>query len=159
MVPNKILLLQVYSWSGVPKHINFNKYVKCLDMAEDRLYCGCTGYSIQVNTSGRFDFGSRFHQTNITQTEYSLTHIYPSIILKFWGKWQEVDLCKSTTNTFYSGARKLLGKQTIYSLRIHDGLLYAGGSSVDGTAGKVLCFSGNVDIWTYSVTKLINFMF
>jgi hypothetical protein len=31
----------------------------------------------------------------------------------------------------------LLGKQSIYSLQIQDGLLFAGGSAVDGTAGKV----------------------
>ncbi|XP_030445073.1 putative E3 ubiquitin-protein ligase LIN [Syzygium oleosum] len=65
-------------------------------MAGGKLYCGCSGYSIQ-----------------------------------------EVDLAKSTSGTFYSGTRKLLGKQTIHSLLIHDSLLFAGGSSVDGTAGKV----------------------
>uniref|UniRef100_A0A2N9FFD1 Uncharacterized protein n=1 Tax=Fagus sylvatica TaxID=28930 RepID=A0A2N9FFD1_FAGSY len=86
----------VYKWSGVPKHINFNKYVKCLAMTRDKLYCGCSGYSIQ-----------------------------------------EVDLCKYTTNTFYSGTRKLLGKQIIHSLHIrNDLLLFAGGSSVDAVAGK-----------------------
>lgn len=42
-----------------------------------------------------------------------------------------------TSNTFFSGTRKLLGKQTIHSLQIHDGFLFAGGSSVDATAGKV----------------------
>jgi hypothetical protein len=50
---------------------------------------------------------------------------------------QEVDLIKFTSTTFYSGTRKLLGKQSIYSLQIQDGLLFAGGSAVDGTAGKV----------------------
>lgn len=48
-----------------------------------------------------------------------------------------MDLCSYTSHTFYSGTRKLLGKQTIYSLQIHDGVLFATGSSVDGTAGKV----------------------
>jgi hypothetical protein len=92
----KIVFSQVYSWSGVPKHINFNKTVKCLAMTGDTLYCGVSGYSIQ-----------------------------------------EVDLIKFTSTTFYSGTRKLLGKQSIYSLQIQDGLLFAGGSAVDGTAGKV----------------------
>ncbi|KAM7518165.1 hypothetical protein LguiB_017127 [Lonicera macranthoides] len=92
--------VKIYNWSGVPKHINFNKYVKCLAMTGDKLYCGCTGYSIQ-----------------------------------------EVDLCKYTINTFYSGAKKLLGKQTVLSVHIHDGLLFAGGSSVDGVAGKVFSLS------------------
>jgi len=43
------VLSQVYNWSGAPRHINFNKYVKCLAMSGDKLYCGCSGYSIQVN--------------------------------------------------------------------------------------------------------------
>ncbi|XP_021902519.1 putative E3 ubiquitin-protein ligase LIN-1 isoform X1 [Carica papaya] len=92
--------VKVYSWSGVAKHINFHKYVKCLAMMGDSLYCGCSGYNIQ-----------------------------------------EVDLCKFTSSTFYSGTKKLLGRQNIYALHIHDGLLFAGGSAVDGTAGKVFCLS------------------
>ena len=52
--------------------------------------------------------------------------------------FQEADLQKSTTTTFYSGTRKLLGKQSINSIRVHDDLLFAGGTSVDGTAGKVI---------------------
>lgn len=90
--------VKVYNWSGTPKHINFsnNKMARCLAMAEGKLYCGCSGYSIQ-----------------------------------------EVDLGKSTSGVFYSGTRKLLGKKTIHSLLVHDNLLFAGGSSVDGTAGKV----------------------
>ena len=43
------VLSQVYNWSGTPKHINFNKYVKCLAMTGDKLYCGCSSYRIQVN--------------------------------------------------------------------------------------------------------------
>ncbi|MED6135898.1 hypothetical protein PIB30_050991 [Stylosanthes scabra] len=38
---------KVYNWSEAPKHINFSKYVKCLAVAGDKLYCGCSGYSIQ----------------------------------------------------------------------------------------------------------------
>jgi len=52
---------------------------------------------------------------------------------------QVVYLSKCTSNTLYSGTRKLLGKQTIHALHIQDGILYAGGSSVDETAGKVRC--------------------
>lgn len=52
---------------------------------------------------------------------------------------QEVDLRKCRSNTLYSGTRKLLGKQTIHAMCIQDDILFAGGSSVDGTAGKV-CF-------------------
>ncbi|KAK3023796.1 hypothetical protein RJ639_043412 [Escallonia herrerae] len=97
--------VKVYNWTGVPKHINFNRNVKCLAMTGDKLYCGCTGFSIQ-----------------------------------------EVDLLKYTSTTFYSGPRKLLGKQTILSLCIHKGLLFAGGSSVDGTAGKVFSLSSKAVI-------------
>lgn len=45
-----VFFIQVYNWSGVPKHINFNKYVKCLAMSDNTLYCGCSGYSIQVQS-------------------------------------------------------------------------------------------------------------
>ncbi|XP_054818085.1 putative E3 ubiquitin-protein ligase LIN-1 isoform X2 [Prosopis cineraria] len=38
---------KVYNWSNPPKLINFNKYVKCLAMFGDKLYCGCSGYSVQ----------------------------------------------------------------------------------------------------------------
>ncbi|KAL8135683.1 putative E3 ubiquitin-protein ligase LIN-1 isoform X2 [Apium graveolens] len=92
--------VKIYNWSGVPKHINFNKTVKCLAMMGDKLYCGCTAFSIQ-----------------------------------------EVDLQKHTSTVFYSGARKLLGKQIVQSLHVHDSLLFAGGSSVDGIAGKVFSLS------------------
>ena len=46
----KFVLSQVYNWSGAARHINFNKYVICLAMSRDKLYCGCSGYSIQVNS-------------------------------------------------------------------------------------------------------------
>ncbi|KAK7268600.1 hypothetical protein RIF29_21301 [Crotalaria pallida] len=92
--------VKVYNWSEAPKLINFNKYVKCLAVAGDKLYCGCSGYSIQ-----------------------------------------EVHLSNYTSNPFFSGTRKLLGKQTIHSLQIRDGFLFACGSSVDSTAGKVFSLS------------------
>lgn len=61
-----------------------------------------------------------------------------TFLKKYGGEiWQEVELSKYTSNTFFTGTRKLLGKQTIHSLQIHDGFLFAGGSSVDATAGKV----------------------
>ncbi|KAL5778211.1 hypothetical protein ACOSP7_011137 [Xanthoceras sorbifolium] len=101
--------VKVYNWSGAPKHINFNKSVKSLVMVGDKLYCGCSGYSIQ-----------------------------------------EVDLSNLTSNTYYSGTKKLLGKQTIHSLYMQNGLLFAGGSAVDGTAGKVFCLSNNEAVGTFS---------
>lgn len=56
---------------------------------------------------------------------------------------QEVDLSKFTSTIFYSGTRKMLRKQSIYSLHIQDGILFAGGSAVDGTAGKVRNYNGS----------------
>ncbi|XP_061337548.1 putative E3 ubiquitin-protein ligase LIN-1 [Gastrolobium bilobum] len=101
--------VKVFNWSEAPKLINFNKYVKCLAVAGDKLYCGCSGYSIQ-----------------------------------------EVDLSKYTSNSFCSGTRKLLGKQTIHSLQIHDGFLFACGSSVDATAGKVFSLSTKMVVGSLS---------
>ncbi|PWA53627.1 E3 ubiquitin-protein ligase LIN-1 [Artemisia annua] len=97
--------VKVYSWSGVIKNINIKQTVKCLALIGNKLYCGCSGFSIQ-----------------------------------------EVDLRKNTSTTFYSGARKLLGKQTINSLHIQDNLLYMGGTSIDGTAGKVFSLSSRAVI-------------
>ncbi|BAT94636.1 hypothetical protein VIGAN_08125500 [Vigna angularis var. angularis] len=101
--------VKVFKWSEAPKLMNFNKYVKCLAVAGDKLYCGCSGYSIQ-----------------------------------------EVDLSKNTSNSFFSGTRKLLGKQTIYSLRVHDDLLFACGSSVDATAGKIFSLSSKMVVGSLS---------
>lgn len=46
---------KVYEWSGVQKHVNFNKNVKSLAMTGNNLYCGCSGYSIQVNHNHKTD--------------------------------------------------------------------------------------------------------
>lgn len=109
----------MYNWSGAIKHINFNKHVKSLVMTGDKLYCGCSGYSIQVHIFLflQCTFLNRLRAYNLTV--------------------QDVDLGNLTSTTFYAGTKKLLGKQTIHSLHMHNGLLFAGGSSVDGTAGKV----------------------
>ncbi|XVE76340.1 hypothetical protein DITRI_Ditri12bG0164300 [Diplodiscus trichospermus] len=101
--------VKVYNWSGIPKHININKHVKCLAMTGEKLYCGCSGYNIL-----------------------------------------ELDLCSSSLSTFYTGTRKLLGKQTVNSLNIHDDLLYAGGSAVDGIAGRVFSRSSKAVMGSFS---------
>ncbi|KAM5565133.1 putative E3 ubiquitin-protein ligase LIN-1 [Rosa sericea] len=101
--------VKVYEWSGVQKHVNFNKYVKSLAMSGNSLYCGCSGYSIQ-----------------------------------------EINLGRHISSTFYSGTRKLLGKQMFYSLEIHDGILYAGGSSVDATAGKIFSLPNKAVLGSFS---------
>lgn len=49
-----VIFVQVYEWSGVQKHINFNKYARSLAIAGTSLYCGCSGYSIQVNQNMLF---------------------------------------------------------------------------------------------------------
>ncbi|RDX93915.1 putative E3 ubiquitin-protein ligase LIN-1, partial [Mucuna pruriens] len=109
LTANARLACYVLNWSEASKVINFNKYVKCLAVAGDKLYCGCSGYSIQ-----------------------------------------EVDLSKYTSNSFFSGTRKLLGKQTIHSLQIHDGFLFACGSSVDATAGKIFSLSSKMVVGSLS---------
>lgn len=48
-----------------------------------------------------------------------------------------MDISSLTSTVFYAGTRKLLGKQTIFAVEAHSGLLLAGGSAVDGIAGKV----------------------
>lgn len=48
-----------------------------------------------------------------------------------------MDISSLTSTVFYAGTRKLLGKQTIFAVEAHSGLLLAGGSVVDGVAGKV----------------------
>ncbi|GAY64555.1 hypothetical protein CUMW_234440 [Citrus unshiu] len=92
--------IRVYNWSGAIKHINFNKHVKSLVMTGDKLYCGCSGYSIQEVDFGQFNNQSTFYARDKT----------------------------------FSGTN-------INTLHMHNGLLFAGGSSVDGTAGKVLSIS------------------
>nr|XP_043615658.1 putative E3 ubiquitin-protein ligase LIN-1 [Erigeron canadensis] len=89
--------IKVYGWSGVVKNINIKQTIKSIALIGNKLYCGCSGFSIQ-----------------------------------------EVDLRKYTSTTFYSGARKLLGKQSINSIYIQDNILYVGGTSIDGTSGKVI---------------------
>lgn len=101
--------VKVFNWLDAPKFINFNKYVKCLAVSGDKLYCGCSGYSIQ-----------------------------------------EVDLSKYTSASFFTGTRKLLGKQTIHSLQIHDDLLFACGSSIDATAGKIFSLSSKMVVGSLS---------
>lgn len=41
-------MLQVLNGSGASSYVNFNRTVKCLAMTGKKLYCGCSGYSIQV---------------------------------------------------------------------------------------------------------------
>ncbi|KAJ8531170.1 hypothetical protein K7X08_026604 [Anisodus acutangulus] len=101
--------VKVYNWSGVPKHVNFQKYVKCLAIIGNKLYCGCTGYSIQ-----------------------------------------EVDLISQTSTTFYAGAKKLLGKQNIYSLQVQKNVVFAGGSLVDGISGRVFSLPSKAVIGSLS---------
>ncbi|XP_038896990.1 putative E3 ubiquitin-protein ligase LIN-1 [Benincasa hispida] len=101
--------VKVFNFSGIPKHINFNKYVKCLALTEDKVYCGCSGDCIL-----------------------------------------EVDLSKNTTSTFYTGVRKLLWKQNIYSLHLQGDLLFAAGSVVDGTAGKIFSLSNKTPVGSFS---------
>lgn len=44
----------------------------------------------------------------------------------------------------------MLGKQTIHSIQIHDDFLFACGSSVDGTAGKIFSLSTKMVVGSLS---------
>lgn len=105
-------------------------------MTGNNLYCGCSGYSIQVNHNNRTEHPIRAFAYQLTQKM--------KIIL------QEIDLGRQTSSTFYSGTRKLLGKQVFYSLEIHDGILYAGGSSVDAAAGKIFSLPNKAVVGSFS---------
>ncbi|XP_039124165.1 putative E3 ubiquitin-protein ligase LIN-2 [Dioscorea cayenensis subsp. rotundata] len=51
---------------------------------------------------------------------------------------QEIDLATGTTGTIQAGNRKLLGKSNpIYTMQIHDGLLYTTNSPLEGAAVKI----------------------
>ncbi|KAI3790166.1 hypothetical protein L2E82_02999 [Cichorium intybus] len=51
---------------------------------------------------------------------------------------QEIDLASGTLTSIQSGARKLLAKgNRVNVLQVHDGLIYAAGSSIEGTTFKI----------------------
>ncbi|GJU00301.1 putative E3 ubiquitin-protein ligase LIN [Tanacetum coccineum] len=51
---------------------------------------------------------------------------------------QEIDLATGTLSSIQSGSRKLIGKSTpVHALKVHDGLVYSAGSSIEGTVLKV----------------------
>ncbi|GJT68593.1 putative E3 ubiquitin-protein ligase LIN [Tanacetum coccineum] len=50
---------------------------------------------------------------------------------------QEIDLATGTLSSIQSGSRKLLGKSNpVHALKVHDGLVYSAGSSIEGTVLK-----------------------
>lgn len=55
--------------------------------------------------------------------------------------FQDIDLATGTSGTIQSGNRKLLGKANpVHAVQVHDGLLYAASTSLDGAAVKVISF-------------------
>ncbi|KAG1335071.1 RING-type E3 ubiquitin transferase [Cocos nucifera] len=51
---------------------------------------------------------------------------------------KEIDLATGTFGTIQSGSRKLLGKANpVHAVQVHDGLLYAASTSLDGAAVKI----------------------
>ncbi|KAM0950073.1 putative transcription factor WD40-like family [Dioscorea sansibarensis] len=63
---------------------------------------------------------------------------------------QEVDLSICSSTTFFSGPKKLLGKQSIHALCTEDGDLFVVGSSADGMAGKVFSLSAKAVIGSFT---------
>ncbi|KAH6823057.1 hypothetical protein C2S53_002051 [Perilla frutescens var. hirtella] len=60
---------------------------------------------------------------------------------------QEIDLVTGTLGNIQTGSKKLIGKANpIYTLQVHDGLLYAAGPSLDGA---------NVKIWSTSNYSMV----
>ncbi|KAF8022683.1 hypothetical protein BT93_F0259 [Corymbia citriodora subsp. variegata] len=115
------------------------KAVTCLYVppSGDRLYSGSLDKTIRVWVIKPEEVHC-LQVHDVKEPVYELTaNAHTACFISQGTGVKEVDLGKSTSGTFYSGTRKLLGKQTIHSLLIHDNLLFAGGSSVDGTAGKV----------------------
>ncbi|KAK1313228.1 putative E3 ubiquitin-protein ligase LIN-1 [Acorus calamus] len=98
--------VKVFSWSGGSKLLNPKQNVKCLDLVQGKLYCGCNDSSIQ-----------------------------------------EIDLTTGTIGVIQMGSRKLLGKANpIHAMKVQEGLLYAAGGSLDGSAVK---------IWSTSTSSVV----
>ncbi|KAM0944405.1 putative transcription factor WD40-like family [Dioscorea sansibarensis] len=73
---------------------------------------------------------------------------------------QEIDLATGTTCTIQAGNRKLLGKSNpIYSLQIHDGLLYTTNSPLEGAAVKIWDTSNYNLIGSLPSTMEVRLMF
>lgn len=72
----------------------------------------------------------------LSQLEYVMLsrHICDNNIVIF----QEIHLATGTISNIQSGSKRLLGKAyPIHALQVHGELIYAAGSSLDGTAIKV----------------------
>lgn len=119
---------QVQSLNGESKLLNSNKYVKCLAHAHERLYCGCHDSSVQVSSCQNNVMLSQLQYVIISQ------HSCDNIILIY----QEIHLATGTVSTIQSGFKRLLAKANpIHALQIHGELIYAAGSSLDGSVIKV----------------------
>lgn len=131
-------------WNG----FNQNILIQChFDINEVKLKFNSLQTLPNLNSIKRVCWTWIENSTLSNQTELELaetrnlapiwTHLRIEQFLVTKSIFQEVDLSNLTSNTFYSGTKRLLGKQNIQSLYLQKGLLFAGGSSVDGTAGKV----------------------
>ncbi|XP_058078129.1 putative E3 ubiquitin-protein ligase LIN-1 [Magnolia sinica] len=108
-------------------------------------------FASQATGAKVYNWGGITKHVNFSKNVKCLAMMEESIYCGCTGySIQEVDLRKGTSSIFYSGTRKLLGKQTIHALCIRDGHLFAGGSSVDGLAGKVFSLSTRAVIGSLS---------
>ncbi|XP_024024111.1 putative E3 ubiquitin-protein ligase LIN-1 [Morus notabilis] len=72
---------------------------------------------------------------------------------------QEIDLVTETLSTIQSGSRKLLGKASpVHAIQIHDGLIYAATSSLDGTAVKIMSTSDHTMVGSLTTTLEVRAM-
>ncbi|OMO97147.1 hypothetical protein COLO4_14846 [Corchorus olitorius] len=126
--------VKVYNWSGIPKHINFNKHVKSLAMAGDKIYCGCSGYNIQeldlssftvFSRSSKAVMGSFSTSLEIQQISVNNDFIFTSTkcgIIEVWLK-ERVNRVASI-----KVGSKGHGKMTSLVSDMDGGMLYAGSS-------------------------------
>uniref|UniRef100_A0A453EI00 Neurobeachin beta-propeller domain-containing protein n=1 Tax=Aegilops tauschii subsp. strangulata TaxID=200361 RepID=A0A453EI00_AEGTS len=63
------------------------------------------------------------------------------------GSIQEIDLASGTLGVIQPGNKRILGKSNpVYSLQVHDGLLYTGSTPLDGASVKVLnCYMNSIE--------------
>ncbi|PNT70211.1 hypothetical protein BRADI_2g07750v3 [Brachypodium distachyon] len=62
------------------------------------------------------------------------------------GSIQEIDLASGTLGVIQTGNKRILGKANpVYSMQVHDGLLYAGSTPLDGASVKLELQPGRLD--------------
>ncbi|TVU22994.1 hypothetical protein EJB05_32719, partial [Eragrostis curvula] len=119
--------VKLLTWNGNSKLLNPNKSVRSIALLHGKLFCGCSDSSVQVKHRAQFiGQGRKTLMKAVKNTHLLLTMM------------QEIDLASGTLGVIQSGNKRILGKANpIYSLQVHEGLLYTGSTSLDGASVKV----------------------